>query len=342
LCITIAANIAETAILGIDACFPDSVVGFIPNKQLCDLHYIFYYLRYVQQNIQQLAYGTVQDNINLDTLHNLLIPLPPLPTQRRIAEILGRLDDKIEVNRRINRTLEAMAQALFKHWFVDFGPFQDGPLVESELGLIPEGWRVCNLKQLFPKDKNCVITGPFGSNLHASDYRDKGVPLILVKHVDNGYVLENNMPLVGSHKLPELERYLLKEGDIVFTRVGVVGQSAYIHKRNVGWMISGQMLRVRVNNRNILNPRYLAQAFLTESFIKMVEAQAVGSTRPSLNTELLAKFKFIVPPIEVQNEFTRTALKLDRQVQNNLAENRSLTTTRDYLLPKLLSGEVAV
>ena len=70
------------------------------------------------------------------------IPLPPLPIQRRIAEILGRLDDKIEVNRRINRTLEAMAQALYKHWFVDFGPFQDGEFVESEVGLVPKGWEV--------------------------------------------------------------------------------------------------------------------------------------------------------------------------------------------------------
>lgn len=86
--------------------------------------------------------GSTFPNVSSSQLQNLPIYIPPLPTQRRIAQILGRLDDKIEVNRRINRTLEAMAQALYKQWFVEFGPFQDGPFVESEVGLIPEGWGI--------------------------------------------------------------------------------------------------------------------------------------------------------------------------------------------------------
>ena len=86
------------------------------------------------------------------SLRSLPIPLPSLPIQRRIAEILGRLDDKIEVNRRINRTLEAMAQALYRHWFVDFGPFQDGEFVESEVGVVPKGWEVNRWRRL-PSDE---------------------------------------------------------------------------------------------------------------------------------------------------------------------------------------------
>ncbi|MCB9100082.1 MAG: restriction endonuclease subunit S [Anaerolineales bacterium] len=90
--------------------------------------------------------GSTVAHLNMKDIRGLrILKPPPLPTQRRIAEILGRLDDKIETNRRINRTLEAMAQALYKHHFVDFGPYQDGPFVESALGLIPEGWEVGKL-----------------------------------------------------------------------------------------------------------------------------------------------------------------------------------------------------
>ncbi|WP_454062952.1 DUF559 domain-containing protein [Candidatus Nitrospira salsa] len=122
MCITIAANIAETAILGFPACFPDSVVGFIADESKCDLHFIEYAFRHLKLHLQHEASGSVQDNINLATLEQLRFPLPPLAEQRTIANILGTLDDKIELNRRMNETLEAMARALFKSWFIDFDP----------------------------------------------------------------------------------------------------------------------------------------------------------------------------------------------------------------------------
>jgi type I restriction enzyme, S subunit len=102
------------------------------------------YLRQPQiiELILGMAVGTTMPNLNTSILESVPITLPPLPIQQRIAEILGRLDDKMEVNRRTNRTLEAMAQALYQHWFVDFGPFQEGEFVESELGPIPVGWEV--------------------------------------------------------------------------------------------------------------------------------------------------------------------------------------------------------
>ena len=109
-----------------------------------DPEYISYYLRQetIIDLILSMAVGTTMPNLNSSILESVPISLPPLPIQRRIAEILGRLDDKIEVNRRINATLEAMAQKLYRHWFVEFGPFRDGEFVESELGAIPKGWEV--------------------------------------------------------------------------------------------------------------------------------------------------------------------------------------------------------
>ncbi|PIY40502.1 MAG: hypothetical protein COZ05_17380, partial [Armatimonadetes bacterium CG_4_10_14_3_um_filter_59_10] len=122
MCITIAANIAETGILAFPACFPDSVVGFVADESRCDIRFVEYTFRHLRQRIQYEASGSVQDNINLATFDRLRFPLPPLPTQHTIARILGSLDDKIELSRKINQTLEATAQALFKSWFVDFDP----------------------------------------------------------------------------------------------------------------------------------------------------------------------------------------------------------------------------
>ena len=128
MCITIAANIAETAILTYPACFPDSVVGFVADDSKCDVRFVEYNFRLLKRRLQAEAIGSVQDNINLGTLSRLNINLPSLPEQKAIAHILGSLDDKIELNRQMNETLEAMAQALFKSWFVDFDPVIDNAL----------------------------------------------------------------------------------------------------------------------------------------------------------------------------------------------------------------------
>ena len=122
--ITIAANIAETAILTYPACFPDSVVGFVAEESKCDVRFVEYMFRLLRSKIQRenVGTGSVQDNINLQTLDELRLLIPPLPEQRAIAHVLGTLDDKIELNRRMNETLEAMARALFKSWFIDFDP----------------------------------------------------------------------------------------------------------------------------------------------------------------------------------------------------------------------------
>ena len=166
LCITIAANIAETALLTFPACFPDSVVGFTVDKTKADIRYIEYVFRAFRESVKRRAYGSVQENINLEVLRDLEFPIPSLQTQECIADFLTLFDDRIALLRETNATLEAIAQALFKSWFVDFDPIHarargeqpDGISEEltalfpdsfenSPLGLVPKGWRVTSLKE---------------------------------------------------------------------------------------------------------------------------------------------------------------------------------------------------
>lgn len=298
----------------------------------------------------QTSKGTKMPRGDKKAIMDYPINIPPFSEQQSIVKILSDLDSKIELNRQMNKTLEVIGQAIFKHWFIDFEfpneeckPYKssDGKMIDSDLGETPESWTISSLGQLHDKIENCVITGPFGSNLHASDYRETGTPLILVKHVKAGRITGTDMPLVGIHKFLEMNRYLLKIGDIVFTRVAVVGESAYIHKRNENWMISGQMLRVRANTSKI-NPRYLAQVFQQKIFKDQVSNYAVGSTRPSLNTKLLLSFKFVLPPLSLQKKFSKLLESIDARIENNLDEIDTLSSIRDSILPKLMSGKIRI
>ena len=168
LAITIAANIAETALLTFPACFPDSVVGFTADPKKSDVRFVEYLFQAMRKQVKSHAYGSAQENINLEVLRKLEFPIPPLDTQVKIADYLSLLDDRITLLRETNATLEAIAQALFKSWFVDFDPvrakmegripegmdeataalFPDS-FEETELGLVPRGWRVTTLANAF-------------------------------------------------------------------------------------------------------------------------------------------------------------------------------------------------
>jgi type I restriction enzyme S subunit len=148
LCITIAANIAETAILKIPACFPDSIVGFVPHPGKADARFIKYYIDTLKLRMQNVSQGTTQDNLSVDKLTSFDFAVPDFPLQYRIASILSAYDDLIENNTRRIRILEEMAQMLYREWFVNFRfpGHQKVKMVESALGPIPEKWRVGRLE----------------------------------------------------------------------------------------------------------------------------------------------------------------------------------------------------
>jgi len=150
LCVTIAANIADTAILSIRACFPDSVIGFIADPAEADVHFIKYYIDLIKLDMQQVSHGTTQDNLSLDKLLRFDFVVPDVDEQRKIAAILSAYDDLIENNLRRIKILEEMAQNLYREWFVKFRfpGHQHTRFTDSSLGQIPEGWQVKKLKQV--------------------------------------------------------------------------------------------------------------------------------------------------------------------------------------------------
>ena len=192
LCIKIAANIAELAILSFDACFPDSILGFIPDEDEADLDFIYYTLTHFQRELKHIGEGSVQDNINLGTFQDILFPIPSLPEQKAIASVLSSFDDKIDLLHRQNKTLEAMAETLFRQWFVE----------EAR-----EDWKE-------------VTVGDFVELNRASI--DKNYPYQAIEYLDTGSLTEGKIEDFQSFALddaPSRAKRLVQHNDVLISTV---------------------------------------------------------------------------------------------------------------------------
>jgi len=283
--------------------------------------YGYYLLEYLP--LRNFAGGSAQPLLNQRTLRGIDVgEIPPLPIQRRIANILGALDDKIELNRRMNETLEEMAQALYRHWFVDFGPFQDGEFTDTEeLGPIPKGWEVTTVG-----DTTHINLGQSPKSKY---YNEEG----------DGLVFHQGVSTYG-WRFPVHERYCSKkkrvanEGDILISVRAPVGRLNIADRK----LIIGRgltALRREDGNQSFLF-YFLKEFFDEENKI------GSGTVFNSITKSVLNDLEMIGPPPKVIEEFESIVRPMDKQIRNNHEENKTLAETRDYLLPKLISGEIEV
>ena len=349
--ITIAANIAETAILSYPACFPDSVVGFIADQNKADVRFIEFLFRFLRRQIQHenVGTGSVQDNINLQTLDRLELKLPELKGQRAIAHILGTLDDKIELNRRMNETLESMARALFKAWFVDFEPvraklegrwrrgqslpglpahlydlFPDR-LVDSKLGEIPEGWKIGLLGN--------VSEHPRRSKQPAQITPE--TPYIALEHMPKRSIALSQWSV--ANKL-ESNKYEFKYGEILFGKL-----RPYFHKVGIA-PVDG----VCSTDIVVLTPKspawygFVLAHVASDAFVEYANAGSTGTKMPRTNWSEMSRYIVALPTEKVAAAFNRYIQPASEEIVVKIHESRTLTNFRDALLPKLISGEFRI
>ncbi len=349
MCITIAANIAETGVLSFPACFPDSMVGFIADDSKCDVYFVEYMFRYLKRRIQHEASGSVQDNINLATLDRLYFPLPPLAEQRAIARILGTLDDKIELNRQTNQTLEAMASAIFKSWFVDFDPvrakkegrqpaYMDAATArlfpqefeDSVLGEIPKGWEVKKLSEL--------CSTQYGYTEKAAQ-EPIGPKFLRVMDINKQNWIEwDSVPYctIDENKKP---KYALQVGDIIVARMADPGKSAIIEEP-VDAVFASYLVRLKAQS---LSHAYYVYGFLkSRLYREYSEGVASGSVQKNMNAKVIVDADLVIPERKLLDKFLNQVLPLRKKLVANVEESQTLANIRDTLLPKLMSGEIRV
>lgn len=167
-----------------------------------------------------------------------------------------------------------------------------------------------------------VQTGPFGSQLHQADYVLEGTPIITVEHLGENRIIHNNLPKITNEDRIRLNKYWLKEDDIVFSRVGSVDRRAYVKKEEDGWLFSGRCLRVRPKN---VNGKFLSYFFGLEDFKKKIRSVAVGATMPSLNTSIMNDIDVLIPnDLQTQKKIASILTSLDDKIELNLQINQTL------------------
>jgi len=208
---------------------------------------------------------------------------------------------------------------------------------DTEIGKIPENWIFGKIINFSKTKDEPVQTGPFGAQLHSSDYIKMGIPLILIKNVLDGKIIENDIPKISLKKAEELSRYRLKSGDIVFSRVGSVGRSAVIKEHHNGWLVSGQMLRVRLENPEISND-FLSYMIQTKWFQKALESRIVGATRKSINTEILSNLPAVKPNLPEQHLISSILSTIDRKLDLQRQRTTHYEQLKQGLMNELLTG----
>ena len=291
-----------------------------PRKEELDNHYLLYYLQHYKRQLLQIASaGATRNAITKAMIENLILPCPKsLEDQRRIASILSSLDRKIELNNKINADLEEMAQAIFKNWFVDFEPFKDGKFVDSELGMIPEGWKVGRLfdiAEIFDKKRK-----PLSGNVR--EKMDKIYPYYgatsCMDYVDD-YIFDGIYTLIGE------DGSVVKENGLPYMQ--------YV------W---GKMW---VNNHaHILQGK---NAYSTEMIhallsITNIKFLVTGAVQAKLSQGNMQKILVAIPPKNVLDEIRPVIDNLYSKIRINTDENSRLSLLRDTLLPRLISGELEV
>ena len=287
------------------------------------------YKAFIQLNLG----GTAQPQANAQVLTSFPIPLPPLPTQRKIAAVLNAYDDLIENNTRRIKILEEMASAIYREWFVEFRfPGHEGvEVVESELGLIPQGWEVKRLSDL--------VETQYGYTESATE-DEVGPKFVRGKDMNkNSYIDWDTVPFcpIESEKYT---KYQLHTDDILVIRMADPGKVTIIEKE-IDAVFASYLIRLTlISNR--LSPYYLFYALLDERYQNYIYGASTGTTRKSASAGVITSFDLVVPTAEIRDRFEIVIASVRKALNNLLEKNANLRQTRDLLLPKLISGEIDV
>lgn len=333
-------TVGELAVLGREMAFNQSCYG-ITAKELAENDFLYYLLKFNIKQLKQNTHGSVFDTLTRQSFESIEVEIPNLKTQQRIASILSSIDDAIELNQQINKTLEEMAIAIFKEWFVDFNfPNATGKFQETEIGKIPVGWKVATFEDVFDADRGLSYKG---AGLAESD----ATPMHNLNSVleGGGYKTIGIKYYNGDYK----DKHIVNAGEVIVanTEQGhkhlLIGYPAIVPQfYGEHGIFSHHIYRLRPKPNCYLSPDFIYHLLLQTQVREQVIGFANGTTVNMLKIEGLQKPKFAMPPKELAEKFTAIAQANRLQAEQNIEENQSLMNLRDTLLPKLMKGEINI
>ena len=295
-------------------------------------HYLLYYLQYKKSYLLSLSQGGATRNaLTKKMIEDIEIPLPSISYQEKVISILSSLDDKIELNRRINDNLEQQAQALFKSWFVDFEPFKDGEFVNSEFGMIPKGWRTGVFSDIIE-----ILSGfAFKSNTFEFEGKYK---LVTIKAVQDGYLELNGADGINDVPVKVPRHCFLKKKDILLSLTGNVGRCCLVNSDN---LLLNQRV-AKIEPKKIADWAYTYILFRLSDTKTYLETISRGTAQANLSPIETANMPTLIPTREVMDAFSVCATPLVNYSMVLTIEAEKLAQQRDTLLPKLMSGELKI
>lgn len=337
--ITREAPMGEVCIVpgNLECCLGQRMVLLKVNDAVCDNRYLLYTLmsRTVQNQISwSNGTGTTVSNLRIPHLENIDIPFIPLNEQRSIAATLSCLDDKIELNNKINANLEAQAQAIFKSWFVDFEPFQDGEFVDSKLGPIPKGWQVGSLA-----DIGTIVGGSTPSKAKEEYYAlsEQGIPWITPKDLStnkNKYIYHGEVDITDIGYKNSSTR-IMPEGSVLFSSRAPIGYIAIAANE----LCTNQGFKSVVPNENI-GTEFIY--YTLKANLETIQNLGSGSTFKEVSGSVMKNVPVLIPSFTSIKEFSAIVSTLTAQQKVLESQSQTLVGLRDSLLPKLMSGEVEI
>lgn len=313
-----------------------------------DAKYIYYLMKSNAANLKLLNNGSAsgRENVNKSSFEQMDIEVCELKIQQKIAGILSAYDDLIENNTRRIEILEEMARMLYREWFVKFRfPGHEAvQFVESELGLIPEGWEYLEIEELIRRKIIAKNQDGNHGEKHpkSSDYCSVGVPFIMAKDMVNNILNLDDCNLLSYEQAKSLRVGFAREGDVLLTHKATMGRVAIVPKIKNFMILTPQVTYYRVSNPNLVSNLFLYSTFLSDRFQDILAGQSEQSTRKFISITNQRRIKILYPSPEIIKFFSNKISAILEHKQCLYLKNINLRKTRDLLLPRLISGEIDV
>lgn len=332
------ANVGQLGWLKRPATVNQAVCGLVVNDKKADWRFVFYSLLLNRGDLIVQAQGAAQQNLNQDLIRQFRIPLPLLPMQHRIADILSAYDELIENHQRRIKILEEMARSLYREWFVHFRfPDHDKvKMVPSSLGPIPQGWEVVTLKDVTSKIGSGAT--PRGGK---EAYKMEGIRLIRSLNVYDYHLEFSNLAFIDEAQAAELDNVTVATRDVLLNITGASVARCC--------MVPSYLMPARVNQHVAIvrsdpgraDPHYVLDTINSDQNKQQLLALAQGgATREALTKETIENFPIMLPPRPLLDKYGKCAGSLHAQRETLQHQTENLRRTRDLLLPRLLSGQV--
>lgn len=345
-------GVGKLAIAPCDIAISQDVTGVYVDEDQADTGFLFHRMRQGVEDLKKLNQGTSINGIIRSDLVSYPVKLPPLPQQRRIAEILSTLNEAIEQTETLIAKMQQVKAGLMHDLFTR-GVTPDGRLrpareqvpelyKESPLGWIPKEWDIVTIEECAAKDRGSTTIGPFGSNLVSSDYRSDGVPVVFVRDVKEDAFEWNSNVFVSPQKAQQLGVHAVRPGDLVSTKMGLPPciTCAYPDWMDEG-IITADIIRLRPDNSKVYTG-WLSAALNCDAFKRQVQAITAGVTRPKVTLSEFRKLRLPCPRIQEQESVATRFEALAEVLSAEVAKLTKLQTTKHGLMHDLLTGRVRV